>query len=97
MSDPKNATGLSTEDRRLLGQLAQRVLQMLSHDGNHWNISEKDQNQLRIFLQNFAVPRERDIAIGTLVKFAYVLETKLKSVEASERLLKMASSLLPPQ
>jgi hypothetical protein len=90
-------TPLSPGDRKLVAQLTQRVLKSLSQDGKRVVLTAAKQAELASFLASFTASKPRTIAIGALVKFAHVLDTKVDSTDASKRLLDIASAMIPKQ
>ena len=88
---------LSSDDKALVASLSHRLMRTFSAEGDQMLLSFAGQTQLQRFFAHLPTRRQRELAIGTLVQFAFVLEKKYQSGPASDRLLALANSLLPQQ
>jgi hypothetical protein len=84
-------------DQKLFHELTQRVLRSFTQDGKRVKISDAKAAELQQYFAAFTAPKPRELAIATLVKMAYALDTKMGSRDASQKLLAVASRLVPPK
>jgi hypothetical protein len=84
-------------DKKLFKDLTQRVVKSFTPDGKGVKISDAKLAELQQYFSAFTAPRPRELAIATLVKMAYALDTKVGSRDASKKLLAVASKLVPPK